>query len=282
MPSAQPATGAARTACWLPCGDVRAPLALHTAATLTAGVVQRGDASAIGAVFTCGDAVPWTISNAYYDADVAFRYARDDAGSCAAVLLIVDCDLTDEQPPDAHRELLAALPFHGQDIPIAVAVAVPSTKQASSYMDAHADAVYAEFGWEYVDLADDEHGHPVARLRDALMAHMWHDASADYGTDAASAHPAQLPLPPAPPAMYRELDRFLDADGWPHRTGAQPQSGAQFDDDFSDFVEAPAHPSTGETSGDDVEAIWRRWGITEDDQDSPAVWARMREDMARA
>ncbi|WFD20817.1 hypothetical protein MCAP1_003071 [Malassezia caprae] len=154
---------------------------------------------------------PWTIQNAYYEADVAhyFAEAADPLPTSPAVVLLVDR----ASPLSAHEQRAQAQ--EGFDVPIALVVSV-GHDTGSGASRADIDDIYAVHGWEYMEAADAD---VVTRVRDALMVHRWPGAACAEaeatppGVCALAQLPdADRPWPAAPEAMQRDLDAFLEAD----------------------------------------------------------------------
>lgn len=192
------------------------------------------------------------------------------------------------QPATRHAEVLQRLErvhnLTGFDLDVSLVVGVPSREKASS-MSLEVDEVYAMGGWEYIDLGDTDED-PATRLKDALMVHMWEGMRPKQAQPTPSnenvkeriAHmdqsAAALPrsggaIPPAPRAMQASAERFL--------SDAPPQDTP--DDDFSEFVEAPAPdvPTDAE-----VDAYCARLGLGTLGMDSmPVLFERLRGEMER-
>ncbi|WFC97050.1 hypothetical protein MBRA1_003717 [Malassezia brasiliensis] len=176
-----------------------------------------------------GRAVPWRISNAYYDADVLIRFGPyADLQGAPAVLLLVRRDATVQQ----HRQFLAHLGVSGFALEVSLVIGVPTEETGTASPRPDVDEVYALDGWEYLDLAVEGDERPEDRIRDALMIHTWQgmkmhgppgfdahvaEENRDEFSDFVEAPPADMPTSDEIDAMRARtgLDNTLGMDSGP-------------------------------------------------------------------
>ena len=157
---------------WFHAGtDLSRSNALDICAELV-GHVTHTEKKLVLDAFQSSHAVPWCISNQYYQAHVHHVYLEEfnQIGGRPAVVLLVRHDMSQ----DAHQQVLDRLRSeHEVDVALVLGVRMDNetpggSKEVLSGPDVdELDAMYGSTGWEYMELIPDA----PKRISEALMAH---------------------------------------------------------------------------------------------------------------